>query len=54
MTDKQKYIERFKKIYFDKTSENVSDQKSIEYFELLVSLVSNIYKPLAKEKTNNR
>ncbi len=48
MTDKQKYLERFKSLYKVKTGKDLSDSDAMNYFEQLVALVTIIHKPIPK------
>ena len=53
MIDKQKYIQKLKVIYETKTNKTLSDEKALNLFENLVSLVAAIHQPIPKELWND-
>ena len=46
MDNKQEYIERFKTLYKRKHGTDIDDTTALRYFEELVELVRNVYKPI--------
>jgi hypothetical protein len=47
---KQKYIQKFKKVYLEKEGINLSDSEALEKFSKLVILVKNVYQPVEKSQ----
>lgn len=46
MVEKEKYIERVKKLHFLKKGVQLSDSEASDCFEKLVALVSAVYQPI--------
>lgn len=49
MSQKEKYIQRFKKLYKQKEGKDLSDQEALEHFEKLIVLVEAVYQPLSRK-----
>jgi hypothetical protein len=49
MANKERYIEKFKKLYEVKTGNILSDDDALSHFENLVALVGAIYQPISKD-----
>jgi hypothetical protein len=48
MSNKEKYIKKFKEIYQRKNGVVISDEIALKYFESLISLVKIVYQPIKK------
>jgi len=46
MIDKQQYIQKFREIYKSKNGMDISNELALQYFEGLIVLVEEIYKPI--------
>lgn len=46
----EKYLERYKKLYRDKTGKDISDQEALEQATKLVTLVKAVYQPITVDE----
>lgn len=48
MINKNTYIQKFKQLYLEIYNETLSEELAIEYFEQILTLFKEVYKPLPK------